>query len=269
LGQLDRWAGVQINEAGKLELMEIELALRQVERSLRMLEQSLESSREVFIHKLGAEEPAYDLDDPLLHFLLNREFKYEDYTLEEMLNLARNNSLEYQNLKYALSAEKREKEWWEEEAQPEVNLTGSRQVQDESWQIALNLNYSLYDGGLSSLEREEFEEEIEGHERNLSEFEFSLEQELVQDVEGIEVFEMDIQEAEIELERARLNYLQQKKAYKKGAVDALEFEESLLTVEEKKIALSRLEFEKIMKGFMIDQKLGFSWIEEEIFDVQN
>lgn len=259
----------QLGEAGELEIRESDLAVQRAENGVASLEELLERRRTAFQQNLGTEEPVYQLDSSLLKNLAGINFAYPGYSAGKRLELRLKSAPEYQRLEQSLARESRELDWWKQEQQPEIAVSGSQEIRSGNWQAGVEFSYSLYDGDLSRLQVEEFQETAGKLEKDQAELSTALEQELISALGELERLERNSEEARIELEIAELNLEKQLESYERGAIDGQELEISRREVRRQQLELKERSFDRILAALNLDSSLSISWIEEEIADVKN
>ena len=260
----------EIEEAGKLELKEMKLAFEQAKNSRNTLQRSLESARDNFKEMLGeAPEPAYDLDASIWNSLENnfagpakelieRENKGDE--LKERMLAA---SVDYARLENELEQIKQEKEWWQREQHPAVDMSaGSPDIEEREWEASLNVSYNIHDGGLSGLEEDEFEQDKESLRKDIGDLKFALNQELKAALDAVERSREEVHTADLEARSADLDYQQEKEAYDRGASGEMDVEEKELDRDEAKINLQEKEIELLLDQVNLVSSLEYLLLEE-------
>ena len=260
----------EIEEAGELEIRELELALNQIENTLNTLKRNLSTARENFRHKLAeAEEPAYELEAELWQRLEDRfsaemEKIFQDREeMEQLLERRRETSVEFSRLQEEKNRLERELGWFEDELQPQVDISaGSQDIAAGEWQAAVNVNYAFYQGGRKDLETEDYAAEIESLQQDIEDFNFVLRQEMQALLNEIENDREAVERAELQLERTKLELEQENLAYEKGTVDELNINELELDKQEDNIELKQQEKRKLLNQIELVSSLDYLLLEE-------
>ncbi len=260
----------EIDEAGELELMQLELTRKQAENAINRLQRSLSSARDSFRQQLGeAPEPEYRLDGPIWVLLEEhyapRTTELSTTELELLLEDRLRSSPEYQRLNHQLDWILLEKEWWQREQQPGISISaGISDLEAGEWQAALTLNYNFYQGGIKSLEKEEFEQQIKDIEMDIEELKESLEQQLISQLDRLITEQEKIDEAQLEKKMSNLEWKRKKEAYQRGVIEDYELEELRLKQEETSLRLLDAELLHLLSQAEMISSLQYLRLEEVI-----
>ena len=262
----------EIGEAGELELAEARLALRQADRGYQSTERTLARLKENFEKKAALNHQIdygliNQIEELLVDDLGSIGERINDY-LVNFSDIARDsqiNSLQYSRLMQSLSEAEQELEWHDKEDSFEVDLSGTTEVNEGSWQAGFNISYPLYDGGVSGYERDEKVAEIETINLNIEEFIFNLEQGLEAELDSLIIKLDELEDKEIEKEMSRLTFLQEEEARELGAIDELELLEAELNYEDAIIDYDEARLELAIDLLKFEQGPGY-WSMEEILN---
>ncbi len=213
----------------------------------------------------------YGLFDQVEELLVNKQGpideRISDYlaNFSEVLSNSQKNSLQYSRLMQSLAEAEQELEWHDQEDSFEIDLSGTTELNEGSWQAGFSISYPLYDGGVSGYDREDIVAEIETVSLNIEEFIFNLEQGLEAELDGLIIKQDELEDKEIEKEMSRLSFLQEEEARELGAIDELELLEAELNYEAAIIDYEEARLELALDLLEFEQKPGY-WSMEEIIN---
>ncbi|MFN2362760.1 MAG: TolC family protein [Halarsenatibacteraceae bacterium] len=260
----------ELGEAGELELKESKLAVKQAERAYQSTERNLDRLKTNFKKQTGIDDSInYNLSAEVESLLINNKAAlnerinsyFNDFSV--IIKDRQSNSLEYERLLQSLLKAEEELEWFDTEDTFEMNLSASREVNDGNWQAGFSISYPLYDGGVSSYEREELAAEIANINSNLEELSFNLEQGLEAELNDLINQLGDLEDKEIEKDMSQLKLLQEEEAREIGAIGDLELLEAELNYDNSIINYNEARLGLALNLLKFEQKLGY-WNMEEI-----
>lgn len=259
-----------MEEAGELEIRELELAAKQAENSLNTLTRNLSTARQNFQHKLSdAEEPDYKLEADIWQRLEDSFLPEADLIadrgreIEELLEEKRGASVEYARLQEEKDRVEREFARYESELQPHVDVSaGSQDIADGEWHAALNVSYALYQGGRKDLETEEYEAEIAGLEQDLQDLNFALNQQLQALLNEVENSREAEERAGLQLERSELELEKEQQAYDRGAADELDLKDLRIEKQDDFLDYKQNKREALLTQIELVSSLDYLLLEE-------
>ncbi|MGM0420878.1 MAG: TolC family protein [Bacillota bacterium] len=264
---------VELKEAGEIDLAEARLSRRQAERNLRNIKRNITTLKDEFARKLGIEDTLEYGKHQQIFAQIKTDArsngagltaKLDDYWEKraDLIVERQANSLEHSRLLLDLAQAEADLEIFEQESGLEVNINGSSELNQGSWQVGISLDYPLYDGGSDQLEEESLQAEIKNINQDIADLEFALEMELENELKGLITRYGELEDAGINEEISHLNFLRQEEAKARGAVDSLELENARLDYETNSINYEQEQLELMLSLLEFERKIS-NWNLEE------
>ncbi len=198
-----------IGEAGPAQILAQKNALKQAEYQLKQAKNNFQAAEREWQLALGLPGTS--------KVNLVPENPYFQQIKEELANLALDWTDEewllatlYAN-HYQLAAHRREQEqakveweWKQAERKPEITTGGTYNYPEQKWQINLNLNYKLWDGGKKKLEEEEYQALLRSLERDYQYLTESLHSQLQKLLHQLELAQLNLEAVTFLEEKAAL-----------------------------------------------------------------
>ncbi|MGM0501605.1 MAG: TolC family protein [Bacillota bacterium] len=252
----------EINEADRLQVLTAQIRVKEAKLIKTQIQDQLIQSKDKWFEELSlADNHRVVLSTDSSYFKQGQEVvkanTVDFYDQNKVIKLLKSNNWQLENNQLEQNLAFKQKRWQELSDKPQLKLGGDYDLQSEDWKVQLSLTYNLLDGGERRLKIADYQEQITKLERDYDNLWANLELDFERLLDGLKQAQINLQQQELVLEKAKLAREIAQERLALGAIKDREFKKEVVDLKKAEVDLKKAEDRTVIAQLRLMHLLGF------------